>query len=183
MASWVWIVVAIIVVAAIAAAAWMYVEKQRARRLRTRFGPEYDRVIQEHGSRGAVAELERRQKRIEALDIRDLTAQERDRFAEAWRIQQARFVDDPRASVSEADRLCAEVMRTRGYPISDFEQRAADISVDHPRVVEHYRAAHAIAIKHQRGEATTEDLRAAMVHYRALFEDLLGGRVRVAGGH
>jgi hypothetical protein len=183
MVSWIWIVVAILVVAAIAAAAWQYTEKQRAARLRSRFGPEYDRVIQEHGKRGAVAELERRQKRIEALEIRPLKTEERDAFADQWRVQQGRFVDDPRAAVAEADRLVAEVMRRRGYPMSDFEQRAADISVDHPRVVEHYRVAHDIALRHQRGEASTEDLRNAMVHYRALFEELLGGRVRVAGGH
>ena len=183
MAAWIWIVVAVIVVLGFAVAAWMYMEKERVRRLRTRFGPEYDRTIRERGPHGAAAELERRQKRIEALDIRELSKDERERFGESWRVQQARFVDDPRAAVGEADHLCSKVMRARGYPISAFEQRAADISVDHPRVVEHYRAAHAIALRHEPGAATTEDLREAMVHYRVLFEDLLGSRVRVAGGH
>lgn len=183
MVSWIWIVVAIIVVAAIAAAAWMYMEKQRSRRLHARFGPEYERAVEEHGPRGAVAELEHRQKRVEAFDIRNLTSAERDRFSEAWRVQQTRFVDDPRGAVAEADRLCGDAMRARGYPVTDFEQRAADLSVDHPRVVEHYRSAHAIASKHERGGATTEDLREAMVHYRALFEDLLGSHTRVAGGY
>ncbi len=183
MVSWVWIVVAFIVAIAIAVAAWVYMERERARRLRGRFGPEYDRAIQERGPREGVSELERRQRRVESFHIRELATDERARFADEWRVQQARFVDDPQVAVREADRLCGEVMRARGYPVSDFEQRAADLSVEHPRVVEHYRAAHLIETKRARGEASTEDLREAMVHYRALFEDLLGGRVRVAGGH
>ena len=117
--------------------------------------------------------LEQREKRVEQLHIRPLTREEGRRFAEAWRADQARFVDDPKAAVIEADRLVGEVMQARGYPVSDFEQRAADISVHHPHVVENYRAAHEVAVRAKRGEASTESLRQALVYYRKLFEDLL----------
>jgi hypothetical protein len=130
--------------------------------------------VTEHGDqRGAQAELEARQKRVEQLDIRSLSPSDRARFADAWRATQAHFVDDPSAAIGEADRLVTDVMKARGYPIGDFEQRAADVSVDHPRVVENYRAARDTALRNERGQASTEDLRQAMVHYRALFEDLL----------
>ncbi len=181
MVSWIWIVVAVIVVIAIAGALWAFTQRRRSTDLRRRFGPEYDREVREHGRRGAETELERRERRVEALEIRPISREDRERFGEEWRVVQARFVDDPRGAVTDADRLVGEVMRTRGYPVGDFEQRAADISVDHPHVVENYRAAHEIALRHKRGEASTEDLRKAMVHYRALFEELLGDRVRVAG--
>jgi hypothetical protein len=115
---------------------------------------------------------------VERLDIRALTSEERERFAQAWQATQARFVDEPAAAITEADQLVAEAMRARGYPVGDFEQRTADISVDHPNVVSNYRAARAIAAANERGEANTEDLRQAMVHYRALFEDLLETRER-----
>src|SRR6185503_18971498 len=164
------VVVALLVVGAIA---WMMMTKRRTHALRDRFGPEYDRALNERGRRDAEKELDRRARRVEQLPIRPLPAGERDRYADLWRHEQARFVDDPRGAVHEADRLVEEVMRRRGYPIGDFEQRAADISVDHPVVVENYRAAHDIATRLERGHAGTEDLRQAMVHYRTLFEDLL----------
>jgi hypothetical protein len=169
----VWIILLVVLVV-VGGATVLYLQQQRTRQLRSRFGPEYDRSVRELGGRRrAEAELERRQERIAHLDICPLSGEDRDRFTEAWRSVQALFVDDPARAIAEADRLVTEVMRLRGYPVSDFEQRAADISVDHPRVVENYRAAYAIARRRERGEANTEDLRQAMVHYRALFEDLL----------
>jgi len=147
--------------------------------LRKRFGPEYDRVISERGdARQAESELAARQKRVDTFDIRPLEAAERDHFIDAWRATQARFVDAPAEAINDADRLVSEVMQARGYPVGDFDQRAADVSVDHPIVVENYRAARAIAVANQRGDASTEDLRQAIVHYRALFEDLLETRER-----
>ncbi len=181
MVSWVWIVVAVLIVLAAAAIAWTYLQRRRSAELRGRFGPEYEREVNRMGRGHAEAELQRRERRVERLQIRELSAADRDRFSSDWQAVQARFGDDPKAAVAEADVLVAEVMRARGYPVGNFEQRAADISVDHPRVVENYRAAHTIAVRDQRGEGSTEDLRQAMVHYRALFEDLLGTRVRVAG--
>jgi len=168
------IAIAVVVVLAIAAAAWMYLQKRRTDKLRSRFGPEYDRLIEQEGDRRrAEATLQQRERRIERLTIRPLTGQERDRFARAWADIQAQFVDQPQEAVANADRLVAEVMRQRGYPVGDFEQRAADVSVDHPEVVEHYRIAHDIALRDRRVEASTEDMRKAMLHYRMLFEDLL----------
>ena len=171
----------LIIILAVAVAAlvtWIIVQNQRSKHLRKRFGPEYDRALQEQGSkRRAEALLEKREERVEHLKIRPLDPQERERFAEAWRTDQSRFVDDPKQAVIEADRLVGELMRVRGYPVSDFDQRAADISVHYPHVVEHYREAHAIAVRQKRGEAGTEDLRKAMVHYRALFEELLEANV------
>jgi hypothetical protein len=177
MPTWAWIVIivaAVLVVAAIVAAA--AARKRRTSQLREGFGPEYDRTVDSAGGRrDAERELQERRERREALDIRDLSPAARDRHLESWRVLQARFVDDPGSSVREADRLVQDVMRERGYPIHNFEQRAADVSVDHPHVVEHYRAAHRIWAANERGEATTEDLRQSVVHYRALFDELLGG--------
>jgi hypothetical protein len=169
----VWTIV-IIATIAVAVALWLTVERRRRQRLRQRFGSEYDRTVQEAGNvRNAEATLEARTKRVERLQIRHLNAADSARFAEAWRQLQVRFVDAPQAAVAEADRLVGEVMTARGYPLGDFDQRAADVSVDHPRVVTNYRAARDIVRRQARGEATTEDLREAFVHYRALFEDLL----------
>ena len=173
------LIVIIVAIVAIALAAWMFYEKRRTQRLRTRFGPEYDRMVESSGRRPAEATLEERAKRVEKLPIRRLKNEERDRFADRWRQEQALFVDDPRMAVENADRLVIEVMRARGYPMGEFEQRAADISVDHPRVVENYRAAHDIAVRDSQSKVTTEELRRAMVHYRALFEDLLEEHVIV----
>ena len=168
------ILIVVVVVLVLAVAAWVFMQRRRTDQLRKRYGPEYDRLVRERGDRRrAEATLEQREKRVEQLAIRALPPEERARFAEAWRSDQARFVDDPTRAVVEADRLVADLMMARGYPIGDFEQRAADISVDHPRVVENYRIAHEIALRQERGEAGTEDLRRAMVHYRALFDELL----------
>jgi len=168
------ILFAMIVVAMLISA---YLKNRRSVALKDRFGPEYDHQVKEHGRGRAERELDRRERRVQKLAIRPLPPPDRDRYAEMWRNEQARFVDDPRSAVHEADRLVEEVMQRRGYPVGDFEQRAADISVDHPLVVENYRAAHDIALKVQRGNAATEDLRQAMIHFRTLFEDLLDDRM------
>lgn len=181
MSSWVWLILAIVVVAVIAGALWEYSRRQKAARLRNRFGTEYDRTVETHGARNAEAELARRERRVEALNIRDLTREEQDRFADSWRRVQARFVDDPSGAIQDADVLVCEVMETRGYPVGDFEQRAADLSVAHGRVIDRYRTAHELFTRDRRGQASTEDLRNAMVHYRALYENLIGERVNVAG--
>jgi hypothetical protein len=168
------IVLVIALVAAIGAAVWLYMRNKRTEGLQHRFGPEYDRALSEHHDQTkAERELEQRQERVEHLNIRALEPEERTHFTDRWQRVQAQFVDDPTAATDEADALVGEVMATRGYPVGDFEQRAADVSVHHPRVVEHYRAAHAIALRNARGDADTEQLRQALVHFRALFEDLL----------
>jgi hypothetical protein len=168
------IVIAVAIALAIAAGAWIFLRKRRSERLRSRFGPEYDRLIDQEGDRRrAEAALQDREKRVKRYNIRPLTTHEFDRFSRAWIEEQARFVDHPQKAVANADLLVGEVMIARGYPMGDFEQRAADVSVDHPAVVENYRIAHQIAALDRRGEATTEDLRKAMIHFRMLFEDLL----------
>ena len=164
------------VILTIAVLAWLYVRKRRSTTagLRQKFGPEYERAVQQQGSeRKAEAKLADRQERVEKLSIRDLDPMERERFSKQWESVQSRFVDSPRGAVAEADDLVSSLMKTRGYPISDFDQRAADISVDHPRVVENYRSAHAIALHVGKNEASTEDLRTAMIHYRSLFGELV----------
>lgn len=170
----------LIVIAALAiggAAVWFFLQQRRRTGLREQFGPEYERTVRATGDRKrAERELEHRAERVKNLDIRPLAPEQRARFAEEWRLVQARFVDAPVDAISDADLLVTEAMRAKGYPIGDFEQRAADVSVEHPRVVEHYRAARAIAADSKRGAASTEQLRQAMVHYRALFEDLLEPR-------
>jgi len=167
-------VIAVIVAAGIAA--WLVLRKRRTAGLRTQFGgAEYDRAVEEDGSRRhAEAGLKERTARVESLNIRPLAPGDRARFVESWRLVQARFVDGPGGAVTEADQLLGDVMSTRGYPVSDFEQRAADISVDHPLVLENYRTAHAIAVRQMQGQANTEDLRQAMIHYRTLFDELVG---------
>jgi len=171
-------ILAVIVVVIVGAIAWMMMQR-RSEELRKRFGPEYDRVISERGdARQAESELAARQRRVDKFDIHPIDPAERNQFIDAWRATQARFVDAPADAIKDADRLVSEVMRARGYPVGDFDQRAADVSVDHPIVVENYRAARAIAVANQRGDASTEDLRQAIVHYRALFEDLLETRER-----
>jgi hypothetical protein len=169
------IIVAIVVlVAIVAAVAWWAGQRRRTDRLRERFGPEYERTVDvTDDRRRAESELEARQERVDALEIRPLTGPNRARFGERWRVIQALFVDDPTMAVDQADTLIGEVMRARGYPVGDFEQRAADISVNHPQVVDHYRTAHRIAERRIAGTIDTEELRQAFVHYRALFADLL----------
>jgi hypothetical protein len=157
--------------------AWMYFRQKRSKDLRSHYGPEYDRVVHETGTQGrAETELGKRESRVKRLAIRPLTRELSTRYATLWTAQQSRFVDEPKAAVVEADHLVEEVMKERGYPVGEFDQRAADISVDHPRLVENYRAAHEITLREQRGQATTEDLRAAMVYYRDLFRELLDER-------
>ena len=151
----------------------VFMRKRRTENLRKRFGPEYDRTVREIGPRRAESKLYEREKRVEKFPIRPLSVSERQQFLAEWRAAQSRFVDDPRGAAEDADALVNKVMQSRGYPMSDFEQRAADVSVDHPRVVENYRAAHEIAIRQRSGEATTEDLRSALIYYRSLFDDLL----------
>jgi hypothetical protein len=166
---------AVAVILAIAGLAWLYVRRRRTTTaaLHQRFGPEYERAVREHGSeRRAEAQLADREKRVERFKIRDLDPTEQLRFSGQWQSLQARFVDDPKAAVTEADTLVSSLMLTRGYPVADFNQRAADISVDHPRVVANYRSAHEIAVRLGKGEASTEDLRTATIHYRSLFEEL-----------
>jgi len=157
-------------------AIWLFTRKRRTARLRTQFGgAEYRRAVKEGGSRRqAEAALDKRADRVERLQIRPLAPGDRARFIESWSRVQARFVDGPGGAVTEADQLLGDVMTTRGYPMSDFEQRAADISVDHPQVLENYRAAHENALRQRHGQASTEDLRQAMIHFRTLFEELIG---------
>jgi hypothetical protein len=156
-------------------AAWLFLRKRRTEKLRTQFGgAEYARSVKEDGSRRhAEAELKERTERVEGLDIRPLKPGDRERFIASWGRIQARFVDGPGGAVTEADQLLSDVMSTRGYPVGDFDQRAADISVDHPTVLQHYRTAHEIAVRQTKGTANTEDLRQAMIHYRTLFEELV----------
>ena len=170
------IVVAIAVMVAAGIAIWLFIRKRRTERLRTQFGgAEYTRTVKEGGSRRqAEAVLDKRAERVESLHIRPLAPGDRARFVESWARVQARFVDGPGSAVTDADQLLGDVMSTRGYPVSDFEQRAADISVDHPLVLENYRVAHQSALRQTRGQASTEDLRQAMIHYRTLFEELVG---------
>jgi hypothetical protein len=170
------IVVTSVVLLVIAVMAWLYVRKQKTTTagLRQKFGPEYDRAVLKHGSeRKAETQLSDREKRVEKLNLRDLDPMERERFSERWDAIQSRFIDSPKGAVTEADDLVSSLMKTRGYPVSDFDQRASDISVDHPRVVENYRSAHEIALRVGKDAANTEDLRAAMIHYRSLFEELV----------
>jgi hypothetical protein len=166
-------VLAVVLVAGIAA--FLLHRKRRTERLRTQFGSaEYIRAVEKGGNRRqGEARLEERTQRVEKFHVRPLAAADRARFVESWRGVQARFVDGPAGAVTEADKLLGEVMSTRGYPVSDFEQRAADISVNHPLVLENYRKAHEIALRQTPGQASTEDLRQAMVHYRTLFEELV----------
>jgi hypothetical protein len=167
------VILVVVVVMVIIALGVLLVVWRRSRRLREQFGPEYKRAVRQYGdARKAEAELAAREKRVRGLEIHPLTQEERSRFAEVWKRTQARFVDEPSKAVGEADGLIKEVMQTRGYPVGDFDQRAADISVDHPNVVTNYRVGREIAARNKSGEATTEDLRQAMMHYRSLFEEL-----------
>ena len=178
------IVLAALAVLIIAVLALLYVRKRRSKsttaELRKKFGPEYDHAVLVHGAgRKAESKLEDREKRVEKLNIRNLDPLEHERFSKRWEAVQSRFVDSPKGAVTEADDLVSSAMKARGYPVSDFEQRAADISVDHPRVVENYRSAHEIALRVGKDAATTEDLRTAMIHYRSLFEELVQAPVSV----
>lgn len=163
----------VVVIAVIAVAAFLILQN-RTRKLRARFGPEYDRAVAETGNKfKAEAELEKVEKRVSQYPLRPLNAADRDRFQQSWRAIQAKFVDDPAGAFREADQLLGAVMLARGYPPSDFENRATEISVDHATVVDRYRAGHEIAVRQSQKQATTEDLRKGMVHYRALFDELM----------
>jgi hypothetical protein len=178
MDTWVWIVIAC-VIAAIVLGVLALVGMMRSRQMRTRdlrgsFGPEYDRAVDEYGGRNeAERALQQRQQRVERLRLHDLTAEQRQRFDTSWQKTQAQFVDEPAQAVSTASALVDEAMKARGYPVGDFDQKAADISVDHPYVVQNYRAGRDLARRNEQGEASTEDLRQAMVHYRGLFVELV----------
>lgn len=166
--------IGLIVLAVIIAVGVMYMRKRRTDVLKERFGGEYERTVKEAGGpTKAEAILQEREKRVDKFDIRPLSEESRPRFIAAWRDVQARFVDSPADAITRADVLLGEVMEARGYPVADFEQRSADLSVDHGDVVQNYRAAHGIAVRHAQGKASTEDLRQAMIHYRALFDDLV----------
>lgn len=169
------VVIAIVVVIGIVVAVGItiYMRRRRTHALKSKFGPEYMRTVDESKSeREAEARLERREKRVRSYAIHPLAGEAHARFRNQWREVQAEFVDNPTASVTKADDLLGEVMRAKGYPVGDFEQQSADLSVDHPIVVQEYRAAHDVAIRQRHGEAGTEDLRQAMIHYRALFDEL-----------
>ena len=169
----VYIVIAAVFIVGLLLVAWIVSRRRRTELLQNRFGPEYERTVRQIGTARAEADLLEREKRVQKLTLRELTAEERERFVTQWRALQSIFVDAPEEAMTEADRLVDQLMQARGYPVADFEQRAADISVDHPRVVDNYRAARHISFRYQRGDATTEDLRKAILYYRSLFDDLL----------
>ena len=168
--------VAVVVVAALVAiAVWLLMRRRKTVALRTRFGPEYDRLLQSTKTPAeAERELLERERRVKSFSLRSLSREEAEQFAQSWRTVQGRFVDDPRTAVNEADRLIEDVMRARGYPVEDTSHRLEDLSVEHASVLNHYRAGREIVVSHSRGEASTEDLRKAMVHFRALFDELVG---------
>jgi hypothetical protein len=169
------IIGAVLIVVALAAIGWAVTQRRRSLKLQHRFGPEYERAVNEFGGKTkAEAELTKREQRVARLNIIPITAADAARFSNAWSALQGRFVDNPKGVPAEADLLVRELMLKRGYPMGDFELRAADISVDHPGVVKNYRAAQAIAARDARGEADTEELRQAVIHYRTLFDELLG---------
>ena len=171
--TWV-IIAAILVLGLVALGAWIFYQKKQSQKLQERFGPEYGRTVSELGSRTkGESELKAREKRVERLEIIALSPSEAARFSEAWQALQGRFVDNPKGVVVQAEQLVRELMQKRGYPMGDFDSRAGDISVDHPDVVADYRLAQAIAVRDRQGTADTEELRKAVVHYRALFDELL----------
>ena len=171
--TWV-IIAAIVVLGLVVLGAWIFYQKKQSQKLQERFGPEYGRTVSELGSRTkGESELKAREKRVEQLEIIALSPSEAARFSEAWQALQGRFVDNPKGVVVQAEQLVRELMQKRGYPMGDFDSRAGDISVDHPDVVANYRLAQAIAVRDRQGTADTEELRKAVVHYRALFDELL----------
>jgi hypothetical protein len=175
MTTWIWVAVVVVAVVALAAVGYFVLQRQTRRsHLRERFGPEYERTVAEHDDRReAEQELLERERRHAELDIRPLPEESRDTYASRWTEVQERFVDAPGYAVTEADQLVTAVMAERGYPTEDFEQRLSDLSVGHAETLDHYRTAHEISGRAARKDASTEDLRQAMVHYRALFEELL----------
>ncbi len=164
--------VVVLAIVAAGAAVFLVTRRRRTAHLKDRFGPEYERALASDGGK-AESNLADRERRVEKLQLRPVPPELLESFAVAWRADQARFVDEPEAAVAEADQLVQRVMTARGYPLGSVEQRGSDISVDHPAVMQNYRSAHELALKRSRGEASTEDLRQAFVHYRALFDELL----------
>ncbi len=174
MPTWAWIVIGIAVVVAVVAILWAVMSRRRSQQLQRQFGPEYERTVNERGNRSeAEKELAARRERREQLNLRPLTPEARDRYGREWQSTQEQFVDSPSAAVASADSLIQSVMVDRGYPMGDFERRAADISVDHPDVVQNYREAHRLSERSAAGNGSTEDLRKAMQLYRSLFEELM----------
>ena len=174
MPAWVWVLIAVVVVAVLAVVVWQAMARKKTGHLQDRFGPEYDRTVgKAESKRDAESELEAREERRQQLEIRPLSEAARERYLDRWQAVQAQFVDDPRTAVASADSLIQSVMEERGYPVEDFEQRAADVSVDHPHVVENYRQGHNLAKASADGSDSTENLRQAMRHFRALFEELV----------
>jgi hypothetical protein len=174
MPAWVWVLIAVGIAAVLALVVWQAFARRRTGRLQEQFGPEYNRAVDGATSkREAEADLQAREERRRQLDVRPLSQAARGRYMETWRITQAQFVDDPRGAVQSADSLIRSVMAERGYPVEDFEHRAADVSVDHPQVVENYRQGHSLARASAGGDQSTENLRQAMRHYRALFDELV----------
>jgi FtsZ-interacting cell division protein ZipA len=174
MDAWTWIVIAVVAVVVVVAVLWSATRRRRTHTLKETFGREYDRTVEQAGGqRDAERELLERQKRHDELDLKPLSPESREGYVRRWESTQTRFVDDPKGAVAEADTLVQEVMQERGYPTDDFERRVDDISVDHPELVEKYRTAHGIAQASERNEASTEDLRHSVRHYRALFSELL----------
>jgi len=170
-------VVLVVVVIGAILALW-FASRNHSKRLHDQFGSEYDHTVQTMGGKKkAHAELDERQKHVESLNIRPLSATERERYLADWATVQSKFVDEPGQAIVAADRLITEVMQVRAYPVSDFEQRAADVSVSYPTLVTNYRAAREIAIRNEQDQADTEELRQAMIHYRSLFEELLGPEI------
>jgi hypothetical protein len=166
--------VVVVVAVVIAVAGYLTYRRSRTRAFRTRFGPEYDRAVMTHGSsRKAEAKLADRETHVKTLELRDLGATERERFVADWQVVQARFVDHPKIAVNEADELISSLLVARGYPKGSFDQRAADISVSYPRVMEDYRLANGIAVRPGRVDASTEELRTAMIQYRTIFDELV----------
>jgi hypothetical protein len=172
--TWGWILIAVAAVAIIAALAWGSMKQRRTKQLQSQFGPEYDRTVESaENKREAESELAARKERREQIQVRPLSSSARERYTSQWHSVQAQFVDSPEAAVASADQLIQSVMADRGYPVDDFETRAADISVDHPQVVENYRQGHRLAENSAEGDGSTENLRQAMRHYRSLFDELV----------
>ncbi len=177
MAVWTILVITAVIVIIIGALLALRINSNRQHRgttrLKEKFGTEYGGAVEGVGRKKGEAELAKREERVEGFSLHPLSPAEVDRFTGLWTATQSRFVDDPGGAITDADRLLGEVMQARGYPVGDFEQRAADISVNHAEFVANYRAAHALAARHSGGETSTEDLRQALVHYRWLFNDLV----------
>jgi hypothetical protein len=184
MPTWVVVIIVVAVVVVIGAVAWLVSQEMKRKRLRENFGPEYERTVSDHENpRAAQRELAAREKRHAELDIRPLTPSAQERYSHQWALIQEQFVDRPAGAVTEADRVLEALMAERGYPTDGYDQQLADLSVKHSRTLEHYRTAHETMRGHERTQASTEELRDAMVHYRTVFEDLLtDGEENARGG-